>query len=222
MVHRKVRVRESKAPGPPPRKASHSRLVRMDKAGARAPSTLPPPPFASEAAVRGLEWWLASHMALVSEILWLQQLLEAVPEGNSHADTVRLLSAHTDGIRDALYELYCDAADDRVAPLVGLDGTLTAQVRGSYAWCQRVVGLLALVTSALRTEAGPDWPAVKAEFRQAAASYPAGRSALREAARLLPIDFTSPIEPLRNLPQDIEQLLASTEELHAILQKRFS
>ena len=61
---------------------------------------------------------------------------------------------------------------------------------------------------------------MKKEFQQAAALYPAHRSVLRQAVRGLPIDFTSPIEPLRNLPQDLEQLLASTEELHAVLQKR--
>lgn len=208
-------------PVPVPRKASHSRLVRVDKTGARAPSTLPPPPFASETAVRGLEWWLASHMALVSEILWLDQVLDAAPEGNAHADTVRLLVAHAEGVRDALYELYCDAADERLAPLLGPTGALPAQVRGSYAWCTRVVGLLASLTGALRTEAGPDWASVKNEFRQAAATYPSGRSDLREAVRGLPVDYSSPIEPLRNLPQDVEELLSATEELHASLQKRF-
>lgn len=224
MVNRKPRVRDSKPPAVPPRKASHTRLLRVDTdaSGAGAPSTLPPPPFSSEAAVRALEWWLDAHMALASEMLWLQQLLEAVPEGDAHADTVRRLAAHTDAVRDALYELYCDAADDRVAPLVGPEGPLEAQVRGSYVWCARVVGLLAMVMSALRMEVAPDWVVVKKEFQQAAALYPTHRSVLRQAVRGLPIDFTSPIEPLRNLPQDLEQLLASTEELHAVLQKRFA
>jgi hypothetical protein len=224
MVIRKAKAREQRASSPPPRKASHTRLLRVDPSGpgARAPSTLPPPPFASEAAVPGLEWWLDAHMTLVGGMLWLQQLLDAAPEGNAHADTVRRLSAHTDAVRDALYELYCDAADDRLAPLVGRGGLLEAQVRGSYVWCSLVVGLLATVTSALRTEVGPDWATVKLSFRQAASAYPTQRSALRQAVRELPIDFASPIEPLRHLPQDLEQLLGATEELHAVLQKRFT
>lgn len=215
---------ESKRSSPPPRKASHTRLLRIDAPGAGpgAPSTLPPPPFEHETAVRGLEWWLDSHMALVSGLHWLQQLLDTVPEGDAHGDTVRRLAAHIDAVRDALYELYCDAADERIVPLVGPGCTLQAQVRGSYAWCNLVVGLLATVLNALRTETGPDWTLVKTQFQQAAALYPTERSALREAVRQLPIDFTSPIEPLRNLPQDLEQLLSSTEELHAMLQKRFA
>ncbi|MGH7295436.1 MAG: hypothetical protein ACRELB_10910, partial [Polyangiaceae bacterium] len=194
MVTRKAKPRET---SPPPRKASHTRLLRVDPSGpgASAPSTLPPPPFASEAAVPGLEWWLDAHMALVSGMLWLQQLLDAAPEGDSHADTIRSLLAHTEAVRDALYELYCDAADDRLAPLVGRGGLLEVHVRGSYAWCSLVVGLLATVTTALRTEVGPDWPTVKMSFRQAAAAYPTHRSALRDAVRGLPVDFASPIEP---------------------------
>ncbi|HEY1693453.1 MAG TPA: hypothetical protein VGG39_14900 [Polyangiaceae bacterium] len=225
MVIRKAKVRdESRAPALPPRKASYTRLTRIDRGspGPGAPSTLPPPPFESEAAVPGLEWWLDAHMALVAEILWLEQLLDAVPEGSAHADTVRRITAHTDTVRDALYELYCDAADERLAPLVGPDGALVPQVRDSYAWCERVVGLLVAVTSALRAEPGPDWTAVKLGFRQAAKIYPSQRSALRQAVRELGVDYTSPVEPLRNLPGDIEQLLSSTEELHVMLQKRFA
>jgi hypothetical protein len=45
---------------------------------------------------------------------------------------------------------------------------------------------------------------------------------VREAIRALAIDFTSPIEPLRNLPQDLDRLIAATEELQAMLAKRFA
>ena len=223
-MNRKAKARESKPPVPIPRKASHTRLLRVDHgaSGASAPSTLPPPPFSDETAVRGLEWWLDAHMTLVQEVLWLEQLLESMPEEDARADTVRRLAAHTEAVRDALYELYCDAADDRAASLVGQEGPLQAQVRGSYAWCGRVVGLLMMVMSALRIRVSPDWALVKNEFRLAAALYPTDRAALRQAVRELAIDFSSPIEPLRNLPQDLEQLLSSTEELHVVLQKRFA
>jgi hypothetical protein len=225
MVNRKASPpAEERRLTPPPRKASHTRLLRVDPqaAVAGAPSTLPPPPFEHETAVVGLEWWLDAHMALASGLHWLEQLLETVPEGDAHADTVGRLATHIDAVRDALYELYCDAADERVASLVGPGCPLEAQVRGSYAWCNVVVGLLATVVGALRAEDGPDWALMKTEFRRTAALYPSERSALRQAVRDLPVDFTSPIEPLRNLPRDLEQLLASTEELHAILQTRFA
>lgn len=189
--------------------------------GAGAPSTLPPPPFPSETSVTGLEWWLDAHMGLASGLLWLGQLLETVPEGDSHADTVRRLGAHTDAVRDALYELYCDAADARLAPLLGRTGPLEQHVRGSYAWCVRAVGLLATVTNGLRAPTGPDWSIAKGEFRDLAGRFPGSPDMLRDLVRGLAIDFSSPTEPLRNLPQDIEQLGTSMQELQSMLAKRF-
>ncbi|HEX3343195.1 MAG TPA: hypothetical protein VHS09_01430, partial [Polyangiaceae bacterium] len=86
MVNRKDKVSRAgasvsrAASGPPPRTASHTRLLRVDEeaAGAGAPSTLPPPPFERETAVVGLEWWLDAHMALASGLLWVGQLLDTV------------------------------------------------------------------------------------------------------------------------------------------------
>jgi hypothetical protein len=208
-----------------PRTASHTRLLRADPdapQGATAPSTLPPPPFASETSVVGLEWWLDAHMGLASGLLWLEQLLETVPDGDAHAETVRRLAAHTEAVRDALYDLYCDAADDRIAPLVGPGTPLEQHVRGSYGWCVRVVGLLATVTNGLRAESRPDWAIAKAEFRSATEHYPFVPPALRDGVLSLPIDFTSPIEPLRNLPADLDELIASMAELQSMLAKRFA
>jgi hypothetical protein len=211
----------------PSRTASHTRfkslLQRSDTTGpgSSAPSTLPPPPFQSEAAVVGLEWWLDAHMALAAELLCLEQLVDAMPEAGAHGETIRRLTANAEAVRDALYELYCDAADDRMAPLLGRGAALEMHVRGSYAWCARVVGLLATVTNGLRDEAGQDWAAVKAGYRESVDRFVAPPEALREGARALPIDFTSPIEPLRNLPQDLEQLFASMLELQTTLTKRF-
>jgi hypothetical protein len=172
--------------------------------------------------VVGLEWWLDAHMGLASGLLWVGQLLDTVPEGDAHAETVRRLAAHTEAVRDALYELYCDAADDRIVPRLGRGTPLEDHVRGSYGWCVRVVGLLASVTNGLRAESRPDWAIAKAEFLASTRSYPAVHPSLREAVGALPIDFSSPIEPLRNLPHDLDQLIAATEELQAMLGKRFA
>jgi hypothetical protein len=208
---------------PLPKRSSSADLV------AGAPSTLPPPPFESEAAVAALEWWLDAHMALASELLWLEQLLDSVPPtsklgpgGGPHGEAVRHLVASTEGVRDALYELYCDAADDRMASLAGRGGALETYVRGAYAWCTLVVGLLATVINGLRSPAGPDWSTAKRAFRTASERYAGQSEVLRASVRILPVDFSSPIEPLRNLPQDLEHLFEAGAELHAALAKRFT
>jgi hypothetical protein len=172
--------------------------------------------------VPALEWWLDAHMALASQLLWLRQMLDAVPSPGAHAEAVNQLIDCTENVRDALYELYCDAADDRMSRLVGRGAALELHVRGSYAWCVRVVGLLATLTNGLRTPAGPDWGTAKRGFRQASERYPGPPESLRDVVRSLPIDFASPIEPLRNLPQDLEQLFGAMGELHAGLGKRLA
>jgi hypothetical protein len=162
-------------------------------------------------------------MGLASELLWLEQLLEGVAEAGPHLGTLQRLVSHVEGVRDALYELYCDAADERLMLLVAGDAPLESFVRLSYAWCKSVVGVLAAITYDLRArgEAGLDWPAAKAGFREAEALLPKPSASLRDAVRALPIDFASPIEPLRNLPQDVEQLFASIDALHSTLANRF-
>jgi hypothetical protein len=196
------------------------------------PSTLPPPPFESEAEVRGLDWWLTAQMDLASELLWLEQLLDGMPDGGphvTHVGTMRRLVSHVEAVRDALYELYCDAADERMAPLLGPEAPFESYVRLSYAWCTCVVGVLAAITSGLRTrgDAGPDWAAAKAGFRRAEQLYPRARGDgrvhddIHVALRGLGIDFGSPVEPLRNLPHDLEQLSISIEEARTTLAKRF-
>src|SRR5580704_5280005 len=135
----------------PARTTSYTRfkapLHRSDSSdGQSALSTLPPAPFESEVEVSGLEWWLSAHMALASELLWLEQLLDTEPESGAHFETVRVLVERTEAVRDALYELYCDAADARVAMLVASGAGFETRVRRSYAWCTRVVGLLAAIT----------------------------------------------------------------------------
>jgi hypothetical protein len=206
------------------RTSSYTRVKSPLRGGERSVlSTSPPPPFESEVEVPGLEWWLGAHVGLASELLWLEQLLDAIPEAGAHVETMRRLVGHAEAVRDALYELYCDAADERVAHLLGSEAPLEERVRLSYAWCTSVVGVLATVTNGLRArgDAGPDWAAAKAAFRHAERLYRERSNELREAVRSLPIDFASPIEPLRNLPQDLDQLFTSVEELHTTLAKRF-
>jgi hypothetical protein len=210
-----------------PRTTSHTRFKsptqRQDDStvGAGGPSTLPPPPFENEVAVRALEWWIDAHMALASELLWLQQLPDGPVEGDLHRQTIGVIAVRVEAVRDALYELYCDAADDRMAPLLGPEAALERYVRDCYAWCARVVGLLASVMGGLRSGGVPDWAGAKAEFRLAAAQYVTLSPLDLSAARALTIDFSSPVEPLRNLPEDLDRLVATVRELHATLEKRF-
>jgi hypothetical protein len=166
-------------------------------------------------------------MDVASELLWLDQLLDVAPQSASqrsaHVDAVRRLAQQAEGVRDALYELYCDAADRRMAHLVGSGGLLEIRVRATYRWCARIVGLLAAISSGLRdpSDVGPDWAAAKAGFREAAALYAPASEELRAAVSALRFDFASPVEPLRHLPRDVEQLFAAVDELHGSLQKRF-
>jgi hypothetical protein len=227
-THRAKGARHGSVPARPAvRTESHTRFKSPNRVEAYdeisgAPSTLPPPPFESEAAVVGLEWWLDAHMALASQLLWLEQLLDTVPESGAHAETVYRLVQRAEAVRDALYELYCDAADPRMEALVGRGAALERYVRGSYAWCVLVVGLLAMVTNGLRWPAGPDWSAAKRGHRHASEHYRGRDEGLRQAVAALPIELSSPVEPLRNLPQDLERLFSAAAELHGALGSRFA
>lgn len=201
------------------RAVSETRVKVREHGDAGLASTLPPPPFTSEAQVHELEWWLDAHMQLASELLLVEQLAEAVrdPAG----DTVRRLLESIGAVRDALYELYCDAADERLAKLARGEGALASHVRDSYVWCARVAGMLATITNGLRASR-PDWNAVKTIFRAADATYPAPAGNLRAAIAKLPVDRGSPVEPLRHLEGDLEALFATAERLRASLARRFA
>jgi len=219
------------AAGPAPvrgevRTSSHVRFkspaARRDEPDSQAPSTLPPPPFESEAQVAELEWWLDAHMALAADVLCIEQLLEATASrANGHADTVGRVLAHVEAVRDALYELYCDAADERIASLVAPGAALEAHVRASYAWCANVVAALKELTSGLRSPGGPDWAAVKGRYRAAAAAWRDAPPSLREAVASLSLDYGSPVEPLRHLPPHLDELFAAAATLREALDKRF-
>ena len=225
--------RPGRAGAPGRRPSSQGRLKafiqRSDaEPGSQGPSTLPPPPFESEAEVAGLEWWLSAHMNLAASLLWLEQHYgdESEPPSShrtdGHVGAVRGMVAQASAVRDALYELYCDAADPRLAPLVLGGGKLEVHVRASYAWCEEVVALLGRFSTDLRAASGPDWAEAKASVRAAAGLYPGPGDDLLLAVKALGVDFTSPVEPLRGLLHDLEQLVASASDLHATLSKRFA
>jgi hypothetical protein len=198
------------------------------------PSTLPPPPFDSEAQVPEIEWWLDAHMGLAADLLCIEQLLEAVggrsvppsrpgeSRGNGHVDTVRHLAAHVEAVRDALYELYCDAADERVASVFASGAPIEQHVRASYSWCASVVALLLGLTNGLRSSEGTDWASVKATYRTTEGRFAPPSESLREAISSLSVDYASPIEPLRNLPQHLDDLFTAAAALRETLAKRFS
>jgi hypothetical protein len=171
--------------------------------------------------VQGLEWWLDAHMGLASGLAWLDQMLAEGLDG-AFAATVRGLAAQAEGVRDALYELYCDAADERLRDWIEPGAPFEAQVRGSYAWCASVVTLLGAITNGLRSEGGPDWSAAKALFRDVEGQYGRPSQKLREAMGALQLDTNNPIEPLRNLPQDLGRLFMESEALQGALAARFA
>lgn len=209
------------------RTASYTRFKspfqRQDEGadGAPAPSTLPPPPFEHETLVQGLEWWLDAHMGLASGLAWLDQLLDGGVTG-AMAATVRGLAAQAEGVRDALYELYCDAADERLREWIQPGAPFEAQVRGSYSWCASVVTLLGAITNGLRSDAGPDWSAARALFRDVERKYTRPVAALKDAVGALNLDTASKVEPLRNLPQDLGRLFMESEALQGALAARFA
>jgi hypothetical protein len=211
----------------PNRTSSYTRFKspfqQMDEgqAGPPAPNTQPPPPFGHETLVQGLEWWLDAHMGLASGLAWLDQLLDGGAPG-AFAATVRGLAAQAEGVRDALYELYCDAADERLAAWTAPGAPFEAQVRASYVWCASVVTLLGAITNGLRTEGGPDWSAAKSLFRDVERKYVRPSQTLREAMSALQLDTNNPTEPLRNLPQDLGRLFMESMALQGALAARFA
>jgi hypothetical protein len=229
MSFKKATGGEPRAPRKPPSQGRIKAFIqRTDEAGpaGHGPSTLPPPPFESETAMEGLGTWLDTHMSLASQLLWLEQQVEASDgppssgERHDHLPPIRAFVADAAAVRDALYELYCDAADPRLAALVAPGASLETFVRKTYSWCAIVVALLARVVTELRTPSGPDWNLAKADIRSAEQQYPGPGDEVHAAVGALAIDFKSPVEPLRSLPGDLDSLLRSASRLHASLATR--
>ena len=66
------------------------------------------------------------------------------------------LAAQAEGVRDALYELYCDAADERLRAWTGPGAPFEAQVRGSYGWCASVVTMVS-INWRMSIRSGSNW-----------------------------------------------------------------
>jgi hypothetical protein len=201
---------------PPPRVGGL--IQRVESNAARTiPSTLPPPPFSVETNVQGLEWWLDSHVEFASGLLCLRQMLEGAPEGTNSDRSVRRMAAVLERVRDALYELYCDAPDARLAELLRPGRELEQYVRASYAWCAVTLDAMNASTDLLRERAGVDREAIARVFRQFAPGPMPAMEPVLAAIRSLNIDFSSPVEPLRNLETDLEVLYSSIVELNVLI-----
>lgn len=150
--------------------------------------TLPPPPFAVETDVPALDWWFEHHMALAQDLL----CLELAQPGDARAQLMRLL---VEALRDALYDLYCDAADPRLAPLLVEHSSLRIYVEALYSWTRRV-------TAALK-DRHPEGMALKRELENTNAVHLANVFVVvEEMMTLHAISVTNPVEPLRNLQRD--------------------
>jgi hypothetical protein len=140
---------------------------------------------------------------------------------DGHFEAMRGMVTDASGVRDSLYELYCDAPDLRLEKLVAPGGILEAYVRASYLWSEGVAAMLGRVSAELRAGATPDWTEAKAAYQEASRAYPASGDAMLVVVKGLGIDFASPVEPLRGLLHDLEQLLACMSRMHDGLAKRF-
>ena len=190
--------------------------------GSTAPSTLSPPPFETETEVVRLAWWLDAHMALASELLWLRQQQDARSD-SSMAAVVRGFAEQAEAVRDALYELYCDAADPRVIACMDREPALGRYVRETYAWCTGVASELATATTALRASRFGDAATLTDRLRAACEAYVGAPVQLfRDGIRAMPVDFRSPVEPLRNLPGNLDQLVLVAHVLNESLERRFA
>ena len=174
--------------------------------GSFAPSTLPPPPFQNEAEVAGVEWWLDAHMSLVSSMSLLEQLLEGV-ELHGATDVEKDLSE----LRDALYELYCDAADPRMVAATTESSPLTRYIRGLYASCEAVLGGFIVVAAGARAKKPVDWAPLREQAHHLADT--GADDPIRASLAPLQIDARSPTEPLRNLPKDLASTYAAARTL---------
>lgn len=189
--------------------------------GGMPPSTLPPAPFEREADVSGHEWWLEAHMNAAANVLCLEQHVDTVMDSADvmDIDRVRALIARLGDVRDALYEVYCDAADPRMHGKSTPDGPLTSYITRLYSWCETVGDRLATVTTGMRGSAA-DWSALASVVGEGALFAEETRRQVRDSVHALDVDFASPFEPLRNLPRDVEQMFLSAVALRDELAAR--
>lgn len=162
-------------------------------------STLPPPPFENETDVAGLEWWLEAHMSLAGGQLCVEQAM--MPDDSAG----QAISARLEELRDALYEMYCDAADPRMHEVASVDGALGRYVRALYVTTEEVVSFM------LDAERAPERAT---ELGKAIASLPALDG---EWLAGLGVDANNPLEPLRHIARDMAALTSAVSQLGLVL-----
>ncbi len=174
--------------------------LRFSMDGSGAVSTLPPPPFEKESDVAELEWWLESHMSLAGGQLCVEQ-------ATTNEDTFAIAVSHClEGLRDALYEMYCDTADPRMRSLSGDEAPLGRFVRAVYATTEEIVSFM------LDSERDRARAHALADKLLALPSL--------DASRWVPglaLDSHNPLEPLRNLSNDVAELASAVERLSTVL-----
>jgi hypothetical protein len=209
--------RDTRSQPEPPRPPMQS-YARFRPPVARAPrSTIPPPPLRRDAELAAVEWWLDAHMNVASNLLCLEQAADSIKSKPSAARRIVEKSLAPLGeVRDALYELYCDATDARMQPLLDAMGPLPVYVRALYLWYNSVLeALVALATDLQRGQ--PDCAYLQAAIDRSTTSFKASSQGMpervAEALDALPIEPTSPVEPLRGLRRHFAQLVFAVRSL---------
>jgi hypothetical protein len=181
--------------------------------GSVTPVTLPPPPFSSEAEVTGSEWWLESHMNLAGNLTLLDQLVES-PQATRG---VRAVAKDLSDLRDALYELYCDAADPRMKDWTADGAPFSTYIKGLYAWADGVCDAYSTFVARLKTT-GIDSTSLKLSLNRVARLVDDALVArIEDGLTQLPVDASSPVDPIRSLHKDLEELFSVVRALKARL-----
>ncbi len=176
-------------------------------------STLPPPPFENETDVASLEWWLEAHMNLAGGQLCVEQALavRATPPDRASSGTspaqsaANAVSNSLESLRDALYEMYCDAADPRLHELASTDAALGRYVRTIYVVIEDVVSFM--------LDGGATTPVRKTRAGQLADTIALVPPLDNTWIAKLAIDSNNPLEPLRHLSRDVTVLSAAVRDV---------
>lgn len=185
--------------------------MRVESSDGGSVSTLAPPPFENETDIASLEWWLEAHMSLAGGQLCVEQALavHATPpdraSGTAPAQSANAVSNSLESLRDALYEMYCDAADPRLHELASTDAALGRYVRTIYVVIEDVVNFM------LDGEATT--PLRKMRARQLADTIALVPPLDHTWIAKLAIDSNNPLEPLRHLSRDVTVLSAAVRDV---------
>jgi hypothetical protein len=149
-------------------------------------------------------------------LLCLENTLEQMSydrSANAAADTLRTRIQELTDVRDALNDIYLDAAEPAFAPLFGAEAPLTAYIKGVYLWCNEVTGALTELSNALRV-LQPDWFELRQRIDRAGMWYFDG----------LPREIRPELERHQvraDFAEEIEQLFFAAIYLAQGLDKKF-